>query len=304
MGCSPDGKHNLADVLRDADLVRGLQVDGQGGDAAPCAQGREGRGDDIVPERADALPAGGPGGVQGESDEEIPQGRDVVGDHGPQIGAQEVGAEVPDERGEVGEEADGRVVHDDTHQFQHGIPQGADAPGDTPSALAQRLDGDAEQDGEEDQGQHVAAGDQLREIADGEGFDDLVRGAEGLEALRLGEGDIRPLRGRIDLDGQEHDEGRDSPRDEEHHDEGAHDVPQAFHRGHTGHRAADRGEDQRDHHHEHGVDEEVPQGLEHQGAAAHLRPGETAQDDGRQQDQRETVGFPKAVFLLHSQNSS
>ncbi len=304
MGRGPDGQNDLTDIIRNADGVRGLQVHRQGGDAAARAQRGQSRGQDVPPEGPCAFPASGPEGIQREGDEEVAQGRHVIGDHGPQVGAQQVGAKVPHQRREVGEQPDGRVVHDDPHQLQHGLAQGVDGPGDGTALLAQHLKADAKEDGEENQRQHMAAGDELREIAHRQGLDDLLRGAEGLEVLRPGQRELHALRGGIGFHGEDHDDRRDGSRHQEHPHQGAHDVPQSLHRGHIRHRAAHRCEDQRHHDHEHGVDKDVPQRLEHQRVAAHFRTGHAAQGDRSQQDQGKAIRLPKAVLLLRHKTHS
>ena len=67
--------------------------------------------------------------------------------------------------GEEAEEGDGGVVGDQLHHLHHGFGQAGEELGDQAVGTRPQIHAEAEEDGEDDQGQHGAAAEQAGEVA-------------------------------------------------------------------------------------------------------------------------------------------
>ncbi len=150
--------HHVPHILFDAQLGRGGQVGGDGGDAAAGGQCRHRRGGNHAPEPADSLPAPGQEGVQGEENGEIEQGHRIVDGDRLGVGADQLGSEFPHQRRKIGAQTDGGVPQDDPHQFDQHLGQGIQSPGHHLPLFPRLTDRDAEESGHQDQGQHAFLG--------------------------------------------------------------------------------------------------------------------------------------------------
>ena len=219
----------------------------------------------------------------------------MIDDHRAEIGAEQLRPVVADERREVGAESDRSIVHEVLDHLQHSVGDDGDTAPDRPSPLTEGLEAEAEEDRKEDQRQHRAARKQVHEVVGRKGFDDLVRRAESLDLAGGLHLDIRSLRRRENGDGDKHEDRRQRARDQEDDDERAHDLPETLHRGHRGDGAAYRRKDERHDHHEHRVDEEIPERFEHECVLAHHGPDDAADGDGTEKDYRKAVCLPHTV---------
>ena len=103
---------------------------------------------------------------QGESGEDIDEAQGIVDQHGAAVARGNIGAVGSDQIGKDGEESDGSVVGDDLDEFHHHVRQaGEPLTHDGVRYRRSGLYGEAEQDGEYDQGQHGAAAQQTHEVS-------------------------------------------------------------------------------------------------------------------------------------------
>src|SRR5699024_639302 len=95
--------------------------------------------------------------------------------------------------------------------------------------------GESDDDSEDDESEHVLGGQDLREIIDDYGLDQLLAdGADLLDVLRFLHLDLHSLGGVEETEGGDHDDGGDDSRDGEDTEHGAHDLAQAGRGGHAG----------------------------------------------------------------------
>ena len=138
------------------------------------------------------------------------------------------------------------------------------------SAPPLKLTPKADEDGEDDERQHRAAGQQRREILDREEVDEQLCDARLF--IDLARRRVRPrLEDRgIEAHRKEHDDCGDKARDDEDQKRRAHDPPRALRAFHAGDGAAQRAEHERHDDAEHQVNEDRAE------RARHVAPGHSA----------------------------
>ena len=177
------GDHHGADLPGHAQLVAGVQLQRQRGGGGAGAQGGEGRSQNVFEEVLHTPGTGRQEGIQGQEHEEVDDGGEIVDQQAAGVALEQVRTVGACQVGEVGHQAQGRQLHqqgDHLVEHQGHIVQ----PGRHGLALLSE-DGDrqAKEPRKDDKSQDVASGDDQREVADGEGVDDLradaVRGSGG-----------------------------------------------------------------------------------------------------------------------------
>lgn len=296
-----DGHHDLAHIPFDADFFAGFQVNGDGGDGAAGGKGRESGSGDVGEHAPYAQLAACKIGVQGEHDEQVQETNGIVNDHGPGIVSQELGSELAHQAGEIGGQADGGIIHDDLHQLHHDIVQVSDDLTHGAILAAAHTQADAEEDGENDQGQHIIPGKEAGEIVDGNAVYNGVRQNHLFKAAipRHIQGNILG-RGPNIHHGDDNDAGDDAG-DHKHQQHIAQDLTQAFQVHHGAHGSDHAGEHQGHHHGEHQVQEYLAKGFKDRGLLPHSPAQQAANNNGADEQQREAVAFPEGCFFgFHS----
>ena len=170
------GQHQIADVLGHADAVTGLLVHGDGGGGGLGGKGGDGGAQDVFDHGRHTVPAAGQEGVEGEEDHPIEGAQGVVDQHGAAVVADDLGAVGGHQVGEVGAQADWGHQHDDAHELHDDVVQVGQQPAHGALLAAAGGDAEAEEDGEDDEGQHVGLVPQVGEVGHGEGADQQLAG--------------------------------------------------------------------------------------------------------------------------------
>ena len=284
------GQDDVGDILADAGLLGGLHVGGDGGDGGAGAEGNGSGLEEVLEHDLHSALAAAEAGVDGEEGEHVGEAQDIVDDQGAGVVADQLGAVVSNQVGEEAEEADGGVVGDDLDHIHNAAGHILQQLGGHGLLAAGHLDAEAEEDGEDDQGQDGPAGPQLHEVGLGEEVDDHVGQAQRLADLTLGDGVLALNQGEDAAD-HIHDDGGDACGGAEGGHGGAHDLAGLLHGLHVGDGGADGAEDHRHDHAEHQVGED---GAEPCQAAGLL--GEQPAEDAAGGDTGQHAGDKAIVF--------
>ena len=253
------GHHHAGDILVDAGLGGFLQVGGDGGDGGAGAEGHHRGTGQVLEHDADGALAAAEPGEEGEGGEEVDKAEGIVDQHGPAVAFEDLGAVGRDQVGEDGEEGDGGVVGDDLNELQHHVGEAQEPLAHGGFLAAGHLHGEAEEHGEDDEGQHGPAAEEAHEVLRREEVHDHLRQGGVLAHLLTGKVTPGYQHGGEELHEDEHDDGGDGAGDDEGRDGGAHDLAGPVAALHPGDGAGDGGEDQRHHDAEHHVDENLAQ---------------------------------------------
>lgn len=285
------GDNDGADLPGHAQLVAGVQLQGQRGGGGPGAQSGQGRGQDVLEEVLHAPGAGRQECVQGQEHKEVDDGGGIVDQQAPCVALEQVRTVGAGQVGEVGHQAQRRQLHqqrDHLIEHQGHIVQ----PGRHRLALLPE-DGDrqAEEHREHDQRQNVTSGDDQREVADGEGIDDLfadaVRGSGGgyLRSIQLDRG----VHAENARDNKHIDTGNSGGQ---HKDADGEDQQLAhpLRVRDVGDGAGDREENQRHQQNKQQVQPDLADGVQDRRLFSQGQSQDSADNDERNKDQRITVG--------------
>ena len=298
------GQHYIGDVLGDAGVLGRFHIGGDGGDGGAGAQGHHGRPEDMAEHLAGAALAAAEEGEEREGREDVDGAEGIVDQQRPAIVGGDLGAVGGHQVGKEAEEGDGSVVGDDLDELHHHVGQIVQPLADRGILAAVEVDGEAEEQGEDDQRQHGLAAQQADKVLSGKEVDDHLRDG-GILAQLLGR-DILPRdqdRGNQPHQ-HEHDAGGDGAGDDEGTNGDAHDFAGPFAAAHIGHSAGDGREDHGNHDTEHHVDKHGAQRFQNLGAGALFCGREqeahhTASDDGYQHaDQQAVVAEPAVLLAL------
>lgn len=286
----PDRNDRLPNIAGHTDALAGPEIGGDRRHRGGSAQGDRRRFDDVRPERPDPATAAGEEGVEGEGDDEVDDRHGVVDEEGTHIVADQLGPEFTDEGREVGAQADRGVVHDDRRELEEHLGSRMEERGERAARRADLGRGDADDDREDDEGEHVLGGEDLREVVDDEGLDQLITDRPDLlDVLRLIHLDLDALGGLGDPQGRDHHDRGDDASDCKDAEHAAEDLAQPRGRGHARHRRGDGEEDERDDKREHHVDEQRAEGFDDRGLLAEEQPDDRTDDDAGEDEQREPI---------------
>ena len=267
-------QHHVGDILGDAGVLGGFHVGGDGGHGGAGTQGHHGRPEDVAEHFARTVLAAAEEGEEGEGGEDIDrtegivhcQGAAIVGGNLRAIGGHQIGKEA--------EEGDRGVVGDNLDELHHHVGQVVQPLAHHGVLAAVEVDGEAEEQGEDNERQHGLAAQKAHKVLGGEEVDNHLR--EGGVFAQLFSGDVLPGHENRGDEAHEHvhDGGGDGACDHEGADGDAHDFSGALAAAHIGHGTGDGREDHGHHDAEHHVDEHRAQRLEHLGAGTLLSGGE------------------------------
>src|SRR5699024_9740867 len=256
------GQHQVADVLGDADGVAGFFVDGDGGSGGLGGECGDGRREDVLDHGGHAQLAGGQEGVQGEEDDGVEQAQGVVDQHGPAVVADDLGAVGGHQVGKVGAQAQRGDGHDHADELHDDVVQVDEQLAHRGLVAAAGRHTEADEDGEDDEGQHVGLIPQVREVGHGQGADDQLGGGLGLAHLGAGHLDGGAGGGAEQVDPDQDTGGCDQAGEDEGADGAAQNAAQTLHVGHAAHGGGDGNKHQGHHDGEQQVQENIAHGFD------------------------------------------
>ena len=248
----------------------------------------------MPPHDAHALLSAAEVGIERKRDERVDKAERIVDEHRAAICCGDLCTIGRDERGKEAEERDGRVVGDERDDLQKAVRHVLQDFCRQAVRAAAQIDAKADEDGEDDERQHRAAGQQRREILDREEVDEQLCDARlFIDRARRR---VRPrLEDRgIEAHRKEHDDCGDKARDDEDQKRRAHDLPRALRAFHAGDGATQRAEHERHDDAEHQVNEDRAE----RGETRRPRPQRAqhaSEYDGEQHRAQKAVGAEKGT---------
>ena len=291
------GQHQVADIFGDADGVAGFLVDGDGSGRGLGGKGRDGRRENVLDHGDDALLARGQEGVQREEDDGVEQAQGVIDQHGPAVITDDLGAVGSHQVGKVSAQAQRSDGHDQADELHDDVVQVDQQLADGGLVTAAGGHAEPDEDGKDDQGQHIGLVPQIREIGHGQGADDQLGGGLGLAHLAGGHCDGGAGRGAEQVDPDQDAGGGDQAGEDECADGAGQDAAQPLHVGHAAHRGGNGYKHQRDHDGEQQVEEDIAHRLDGSAHAGGECANERAYDNAAQNQDQVAVLLPEGFLF-------
>ena len=191
MAGSTHGYHHGRNFPGNPQFVAGFHLQRDGGGGGTGAQGGQGRSQDDLEEVLDPPAAGANVGVQPQEQEEVQNDHGVEHQHGIAVGFQKVNAVGPGQVRKVGAQTNGSGFHENGHHLVayqgHGVHPFYYGFG----RFTNHGYADAEENGQDDQGQYVEPRNQQRQVAHRQGIDNLVTDGHRLHGRLGGFGGVK-----------------------------------------------------------------------------------------------------------------
>lgn len=208
--------YDRGDLPRHVHVVAGTELEWQRGGGRTGTERGQGRYEDFLKEMLYAPPSGSYERIEAEEDEEVRKHRRIVDEQSATIGGEQLRAVGTGQVCEIAGEADRCELHEDVDHLVEDRGHVREPLGNGTALLTEGRHGHAEEHGKYDQWQDVRTGDDIREVTDGEGVDNLITDRL-LCALDGGTGRLDRDAG-VRLEDRRHDE-HDGTRDRSGDDE-------------------------------------------------------------------------------------